>query len=273
MLTRKFLLLAVAVFASSILFAAAQVSAQPTQCTGGQYTVQIKSTPDFPFPFLDEAGNKVWKYTIQASQTALNSVKDFVAVVHRPVTPQDIFPFPTLRTYCDQSDTNTKINRGNCDGFPVSIPLIKVGNVLEATIITSPRVTKGLITANIVSGSATADTCIAIEENFRTGGILGPAELGDPFQPVYEDQFVSVAGGKCVAHLEFDDQGKLIEVTTTTPGCFTGSPPNGKLFVGNEEIRNNTGPHGITFGNNTTTCYGPSIPSPARCICTKSPCP
>lgn len=264
MLTRKSLLMAMAVVANSMLFAANQLSAQ-TQCTGGQYTVTAQQN------FLDGAGNKVWKFTVLASQTALNSVKDFVAIIHRPVTPQDIvFPTP-LRTYCDQADTNTKLNRGNCDGFPLSVPLVKVGSSLVATIITSPRVTEGLITANVVSGSATADTCVSFVNNVPTG-IVGPGEVGDPFQPVFQEQQALVAGGKCLAKLIFDNKGQLTDIESLTPECIVGSPV-GDLLVNGAPLKNNTSPNGITFGNGTSTCYGPPVPSPARCICTRAPCP
>src|SRR5438094_10613545 len=78
-----------------------------------------------------------------------------------------------------------------------------------------------------------------------------------------------VAGKKCVAKIIRDGSGPIIDVDTDPP-CVKGS---GNLFVVGSQSRReplleNTGPHGITFGNGTTTCYGPPIPNPPRCVCT-----
>jgi hypothetical protein len=259
MLTRKFLLLVLAVVASGTLSVATQVSAQPAVCTAGVYTVTAQ-TP------IDVGEERIWKFNVNSTSSSL---KELVFVIPRPVTREDIIPLAP-RTYCEQADSNTKLNRGNCDGFPLSVPLIKDGNKLVATIRTSPRVTEGLITANLISGSATADTCIAFENNVPTG-IVGPGEVGDPFQPVSITQTVLAAGGKCEVELLYDTAGNLEDIRLLSgPPCekFTGD-----VLVAGKKLQNNTNPHGITFGDGTTTCYGPPVPSPARCICTKAPCP
>jgi len=111
--------------------------------------------------------------------------------------------------------------------------------------------------------------------------IAGPGAppAGDVFQPVLQAQTAVVAGGKCIAHFIFDPNGNLMDVTADSiaPGvidCHVGSPTDANpLLVNGFPLRNNTSPNGITFGNGTTTCYGPPIPSVPRCICTRSPCP
>jgi hypothetical protein len=98
----------------------------------------------------------------------------------------------------------------------------------------------------------------------------------DVFQPIYVRQKLLVSGGKCLADLIYNEQGVLIDVQVaednTNPDCIP-SDPNRPVLVNGEPLRNNTSPLGITFGNGTTTCYGPPVPSIPRCICTAAPCP
>jgi hypothetical protein len=81
-----------------------------------------------------------------------------------------------------------------------------------------------------------------------------------------------VVRGKCDAELKKDSTGKVIDAYTVPP-CHTSkeepAPPT--LRVNGEPLIENTGE--ITFGTGTSVCYGPPIPSPPVCICTKKPCP
>lgn len=115
-------------------------------------------------------------------------------------------------------------------------------------------------TVLVRSGRSRTESCL----------IATPGASGDPFQPAFMTQTVRVAGGKCTAILTFAN-GVLSDVTS--PDCPTGSPQGGVLMVNGVPLQNNTGPHGITFGNGTTTCYGPNVPSIPKCICTAQPCP
>ena len=90
-----------------------------------------------------------------------------------------------------------------------------------------------------------------------------------------------VAGGKCRAKLTYDEKGKLIDVNTDPP-CERGLATRGLWVTTNEPPLENTGSirqplventGSITFGTETSTCYGPPIPSPPVCICTRKPCP
>jgi hypothetical protein len=117
-------------------------------------------------------------------------------------------------------------------------------------------------TVLIRSGAKTLESCL----------IATPGITGDQFQPTFSSQTALVAGGKCTAHLSFDGNGNLVNVTTEPP-CVTKDDPNADVLVNGTPLRNNTSPFGITFGNGTSTCYGPPVPTKPLCVCTKSPCP
>lgn len=105
-----------------------------------------------------------------------------------------------------------------------------------------------------------------------------PREFGDSlgiFKVIPATRSEWVAGGQCLADLEFNRAGELVKVSTRTAGCYSGSPatalyltPNKKDFY---ELKNNE--NSVTFGDGTTTCYGPPIPNPPMCVCTRTPCP
>jgi hypothetical protein len=96
-------------------------------------------------------------------------------------------------------------------------------------------------------------------------------DVRSPFKPAPLKREEKVADGKCTAVLEFDTKGQIAKVNS--PDCITG---RGRLFVTADkkrffELRHTN--ESITFGDNTTTCYGPDNPSPPWCVCTEAPCP
>lgn len=121
----------------------------------------------------------------------------------------------------------------------------------------------------IRSGNKLYDSCL-----IASPGIAA----GDVFQPVFQFQQVVLAGGKCSATLVFDALGDVSDIVNAQPippytgSCVVGSP-SGDLFVNGAPLKNNSGPHGITFGTGTSTCYGPPRPSIPKCVCTAEPCP
>ena len=134
----------------------------------------------------------------------------------------------------------------------------------------SPRIGTVLIR----SGSKILEKCL----------VATPGIASDTFQPAFQSQTVVLAGGKCIATLVFDASGNVFDITNLTPTgpgitCFpndvdfTQPPRNGVVSVNGAPLKNNSGPHGITFGNGTTTCYGPPKPSIPKCVCTATPCP
>ena len=94
-----------------------------------------------------------------------------------------------------------------------------------------------------------------------------PGSEGNIYRTITLTRTALVAGGKCLAKLTYNNSGDLISVETDPP-CIVGRGP---LLVNGKELQDN--PDSITFGSGTTTCYGPPIPSPARCVCTATPCP
>jgi hypothetical protein len=84
-----------------------------------------------------------------------------------------------------------------------------------------------------------------------------------------------VAGGECVAVLRYnplDERSFTVEVdkaASENSNCLVEDAKD-KLFVNGQPLQH---AESITFGTGTTTCYGPPIPSPPRCVCTRRPCP
>ena len=97
----------------------------------------------------------------------------------------------------------------------------------------------------------------------------------DEFQPIVQSQTALVAGGKCLVNMTFDGDGNLVDVNPVAgSSCIKYTGPVTVTIGSNTGLlKNNTSPHGLTFGDGTTTCYGPPIPSVPKCICTRAPCP
>ena len=278
--TRRYSLIGVTLLAIGLVFAASEVRAQPTTCTGGQFVVNFTGKSAGPL-----LGQVSWNYTITANQTSLSSIKSAVIILPRPVKP--FFDVPTSASqqplnYCSVADSNTRINLGNCGGFPVNITtLTKSGpNSVTAQIVTTNNVTQDTVSMNIVTGPGSSTACVGgVDANGLAMGIAGPGNIGDPFQPLSITENVLAAGGKCSVQLNYDGNGKLISLSnpvSTNPSdtsiqCQVANPNS--VLVNDETLRNNTGRSGITFGNGTTTCYGPPVPSKPWCVCTQAPCP
>lgn len=141
------------------------------------------------------------------------------------------------------------------------------GTVYNAKIFTEGVSSPRIGTALVRSGNKIVESCL----------IASPGIAGNVFQPVFTSQTILAAGGKCLVNLVFDASGNVINVTLAQgshPSCQVGSPASGQqLLVNGNPLQNNAGPHGITFGTNTTTCWGPPIPSVPKCVCTAAPCP
>jgi len=242
-----------------------------------------------------------YTYSVSGSGNAkVNAIRDVQVIVPRPVATsnqnpaagngviQDGTNVTGINTYC-QPDPNSGNNKGNCGGFLVHLAVQGASNLSGTLNIPVGRnVADGMVTFNIIGGNGNTELCSAVDGTgtlrIPQSGIAGPGDIGDPFQPKFATQDSTVADGKCIAHLIFDKKGTLIDVTADNapgyvPNPALGETPctavsvTGDIIVNNAPLKNNTGPHGITFGTGTSTCYGPSIPSPAKCVCTKTPCP
>jgi len=254
---------------------------------------QIRLSQETPSPT-----QTVYTYQVSGQGNAkVNSIRDVQVVVPRPVLPGNQDPSGNkgvllggdvtgINGYC-QPDPNSGNNKGNCGAFLVHTKIHSATNTSGLIDIPVGRnVADGMVTFNIIGGNGNTELCSAITNTGSIvdppSGIAGPGDIGDPFQPKFAQQDATVADGKCIAHLIFDKKGLIIDVDTeNAPGYVPGVGETnctavsvtGDIIVNGNPLKNNTGPHGITFGNGTSTCYGPSIPSPAKCICTKAPCP
>ncbi|MDP1756766.1 MAG: hypothetical protein Q8L38_04865, partial [Pseudohongiella sp.] len=108
--------------------------------------------------------------------------------------------------------------------------------------------------------------------NYESCLIAGPGIAGDPFQPITRSEVAVVAGGKCEINKTFDASGNLTDITLPSGSTCILARPESVLLNG-LPLRNNTSRNGITFGNGTTTCYGPPTPKTPWCVCTAAPCP
>jgi hypothetical protein len=255
------------------------------------YTISLQQ--EIPAPT-----QTTYRYQVSGQgSTKVTSIRDVQIVISRPVLPDNqnaaagkgviLAPDVTrIRPFCEQ-DPNSGNNKGNCQGFLVHAMVHSATNTSGLIDIPVGRnVADGMVTFNLIGGNGNTELCSAVNDVgvviTPQSGIAGPGDIGDPFQPKFATQDATVADGKCIAHLIFDKKGNVIDVTANnapgyTPGTgqtdCTAVSVTGDIIVNGNPLKNNTGPHGITFGTGTTTCYGPSIPSPARCICTASPCP
>ena len=112
--------------------------------------------------------------------------------------------------------------------------------------------------------------------------IAGPGVLGERFKPSQAVQQVEAAGRKCIANITRDSLDNILDISidpsSPDPNCQTSNDPGnldnqGKRktpLVNGEPLSHN---EVITYGTATTTCYVPKNPTPAWCICTKTPCP
>lgn len=91
---------------------------------------------------------------------------------------------------------------------------------------------------------------------------------GKPW-PIFKQE--KVANGQCTAIVTYNNKGDITDVTS--PDCNVGQQ---KLFITADKVNFYEligSSESLTFGSGTTTCYGPPIPSPPKCVCTALPCP
>ncbi|HWP23761.1 MAG TPA: hypothetical protein VNM15_06195 [Candidatus Binatia bacterium] len=203
---------ALAVAIASLFGAQAQAQL-PTSCVAGGFTVT--ADPSNPLPVLNGLR---WRYTVTGANT--NKISLGVLVVPRPVRPSDIVS-PAPLNYCQQSDTNTKINRGNCDGFPVNVPPQSAGGgAVIFDVITKNNVTQDLVTWNIVSGTGTTDVCLSNP----TTGIVGPGDLFNPASIISTTQTFSSPANQCPVDVIRNSRGDIISVAFNANAAQTCGP-------------------------------------------------
>src|SRR5207253_8303384 len=149
-----------------------------------------------------------YTYTVTAVPSKISGLSQAQMVIPRPLTPPasspsspDIIPTTggvTAGNYCD-GDKNSGVNKGNCDGFIAYIPPSgQSGGTASLKITGGQRVADGLVTLNFVGGNGSSEVCFAVNANGQVlptpTGIVGPGDIGDPFQPKFAAQTALVAG-------------------------------------------------------------------------------
>jgi len=192
------------VLALAALSATPELKAQTT-CQTSQYTV----TTDANFPTPDFSGNLIWRYFATPRVTNPNKISEAVMIVPRPVTPSNIVSPPALLSFCDARDTSSKINQGNCNGFPLPIPgTIVSGKSVQFEVVTPNTISEGLVSFNLVSGPGTSDVCVDPSSGTQRFSIKGPAQLG--LQPIIANQCVKL------------DSNVSVQVTRAADYCANG---------------------------------------------------
>jgi len=283
MLTRKFFLLTAAMVASGTLFAATELRANPTgvpvaqpgplSCSTSNFKVDAVRGPNGEFPQVvpctspSNTDKQCAEYAYNISSLSKNIDHTVVAVS----ADQDLDgTSPTAYVSSPGAGDNaTGFLKNARHEYTVRFNSSKTKSVQARVRVvgpSSPRISSVLVRGGSGYGGSGYDDD---KGNGESCLIAGPGVAGDPFQPVSVTQTVLAAGGKCEVDLIYDTAGKLIDIDVLPP-CekFTGD-----VLIEGKKLQNNTNPSGITFGDGTTTCYGPPVPSPARCVCTKKPCP
>jgi len=274
--TRKCLQLAVTMVAGGMLSATA-VNANPTgvpvaepgplQCTTPNFTITAVAGDNGEFPqtvgCVSNTGKTCSLYAYNIS-SATKNVDHAVLVIPaslnldstNPTSPPTGInpPGAGASTGGDNFLLNAKheytLVFNAADSKNAHVEYLTVGT-------SSPHIS----TVLIKSGARTVESCL----------IAGAGVLGNPFKPVSVEQTVFAAGGKCKVKKIFNAAGDMTALALaddSDPMCVIGNPD--AVFVEGEQLQYNPE---ITFGNNTTTCYGPPVPSKPYCVCTKSPCP
>ena len=232
----------------------------PLSCTtsGGNFLIAKTSCPSGTPPCPTGTSCTDYCYTISGlaalnpdhTTFAVSATQDLVSIA-----PQG-FVFPP-----GAGDNTTGFLAGALHEYAIRFD--SAGTKAAAARITiSGKSDPRIGTAMVRSGARILESCL----------IATPGTTGNAFQPTFTSQTALVAGGKCKANLTFDANGKLTNVTTEPP-CVTNDNPGQDVFVNGTPLKYNDSPFGITFGNGTSTCYGPPVPSRPVCVCTSSPCP
>ena len=271
MLTRKTLPLFALVVAMGMLFATADVKANPpgvpvppapTSCTtsNGNWFISAVPGPSGEFPQSEACQINVGK--------TCNLYKYTIAPTSGTGTPDHVAFAVSADQDLDRAGPSAAVSNPGAGDSTTGF-LSHARHEYVVRVNPTPNTPAEI---SIVGQSSSRISTVLVKKgkNLESCLIAGPGVSGDTFQPVFQEQLAVVAGGKCVARLIFDSTGNLIDVTTDPP-CVSARPE--VVFVNGQALQNNTSASGITFGENTTTCYGPPKPRTPACICTAEPCP
>jgi hypothetical protein len=257
--------------AADIIIPGVPVSeAPPLFCKTADFTIEAITGPNFQFPKPATCGGSPCSdYGYKITSTTLN-------------IDHTLFALSATQNLYLTSPTATVIPPGHGDHWDSDESEFLESALHEYAVRFNSNYTKS-VEAHILIRPLT----LTEQSKARIGTVLvksgkkreacliatpGVEVAPDTFQPTFSSQTALVAGGKCTAHLFFDANGNLSDVTTDSP-CVTNDNPDADVIVNGKPLKNNTSPFGITFGDGTSTCYGPPVPSRPKCICTAAPCP
>lgn len=259
MLTRKRLLLFMAIIASIMLLTATGIRAHfpngvpvplpaPLSCItlpDGNWRIDaIESNGEFPIPVPCSANEHAGKQCAEYSYTVTSLLgKSPDHVVFAVSADQDLDSAgPSANVQPPgPGDTTTGFLENARHEYPVRVnptPQIPASIVIVGP--TSPRISTVLVRKGKIS-----ESCL----------IAGPGVPLDQFAPRTTTQTVSCAAGQCTCVLTFGPDGTITAVTS--PDCDTTQTP---LTVNGEPLQF-FGNQGITIGSGTSTCY-PTKPIP-----------
>jgi hypothetical protein len=207
------------------LFAAGQAGANPAgvpvsespplSCQTPAFTVQAVTGAGGQFPKPAQCNSQPCsEYHYRVSSTTLNVDHTVFAVS----ATQNLFSTSPTATVSAAGDGDTATGfLANAD-HEYAVRFNSAGTKsIEARIFISGSSKPRIGSVLVRSGTKRAESCLLATP--------GAAAVVDPFQPIYQSQIVTVAGGHCVAQLHFDASGILFDVTTDTPGCLEDSQP------------------------------------------------
>ena len=245
----------------------------PLTCTTTNFTVKAitGATGEFPIPVACDAldlgkGCSVYGYRLSSPTSA--KIEHVLFAVSANQLVYGTFPTGTAILPPGTGDSTTGFLTHARHEYPVRFTTS--GATPEAHIFIKGNSSPRISTAALKNASK-VESCL----------IAGPGTVivgADPFQPITQSEVAVVAGGKCKVTKIFDASGNLADIELAADAdssCVVGRPdPILKpIIILGEPLRNNTSRDGITFGNGTTTCYGPPTPKTPLCICTRAPCP
>lgn len=248
----------------------AQVVA-PLTCTTTNFTVKAitGATGEFPIPVACDAldlGKGCSVYGYRLSSPTLAKIEHVLFAVSANQLVYGTFPTGTAILPPGTGDSTTGFLTHARHEYPVRFTTS--GATPEAHIFIKGNSSPRISTAALKNASK-VESCL----------IAGPGTAivgADPFQPITQSEVAVVAGGKCKVTKIFDASGNLADIELAEGSTCVLARPDpilNPLMLGDQPLRNNTSRDGITFGNGTTTCYGPPTPKTPLCICTARPCP
>lgn len=236
----------------------------PLRCTTANFSVEAITGANGEFPIsvpcdsLDP-GKGCSDYGYRLSSPTYLKADHLLFAVSADQLVYATFPSAAVTLTPGSGDSTTTFLVNAKHEYPVRFN--SNSTVYEGHMFIKGRSSPRISTALVKSGKL-YESCL----------IAGPGIAGDPFQPLSQTETAVVAGGKCEITKIFDASGNLADITLPSgSSCYVGRPET--ITLNGEPLRNNTSRNGITFGNNTTTCYGPPTPKTPLCICTAEPCP